>query len=76
MTSNFQKSDEDKMERKFGLSAFQKVQLNMVARVDDTSKIFTESLNVHCKFIVCCVFVFIIYLLTYNFIHHVSLILQ
>ena len=76
MTSNFQKSDEIKMERKFGLSAFQKVQLNMVARVDDTSKIFTESLNVHCKFIVCCVFVFIIYLLTYNFIHQVSLILQ
>ena len=76
MTSNFQKSDEGKMERKFGLSAFQKVQLNMVARVDDTSKIFTESLNVHCKFIVCCVFVFIIYLLTYNFIHQLSLILQ
>ena len=56
------------MERRFGLGAFQKVQLKLVAQLDDTAHLFTESLAVHRKFILLYVY-FIYILLTQSLFH-------
>ena len=52
MVQNFLDKDETNVEHKFGISGFMNMQSHMVARLDDTARIFTETLKVHGKCIV------------------------
>ena len=52
MVGGFIDKDKSNIEAKFGISGFMNVQSHMVAQLDDTARVFTDSLKVHGKFIV------------------------